>query len=182
MPVSIHDYNNSLTYDTVTLIPVGSVEMQKLNWKFSTGQGSIVIKGSKNCTMMNLTIHTTDKSTFNKSSMLLFTITEQNKVFEVQVQMNDCPIGFILHQTKRACVCSQVFGHINEFKEQKISCDIEKNAFSKPFDLHLWIGETNAKKGGFGVAYCNPSYCNTGSQFDLLKVNKSGSYRTSFHQ
>ena len=179
IPVSVYDSNNTLTYDTVTVIPVESVEMQKLDWQFSTGQGSMVIKGRDNCTMMNLTILTTDKSTFNKSAMLLFTITEQDKVFEVQVQLNDCPIGFILHETKGACVCSQIFKHISEFKEQKISCDIEKNAFSKPFDLHLWIGKTNARSGGFGVAYCNPSYCNTGSQFDLLKVNKSGSYLLS---
>ena len=179
IPVSIFDFNHSLTYDTVTVIPVGSQDMQKLNWQFSTGQGSTIIKGKDNCTMMNFTIHTTDKSTFKKSSILLFTISGQNDVFEMQIQLNDCPTGFILHKTKGDCVCSQVFKHINEYQEQKISCNIESNTVSKPLDLSLWIGETNTRNGEFAVAYCNPSYCNTGSQFDLLKVNKSGSYLLS---
>ena len=179
IPVSIFDFNDSLTYDTVTVIPVGSQDMQKLNWQFSTGQGSTIIKGKDNCTMMNFRIHTTDKLTFKKSSMLLFTISGQNDVFEMRIQLNDCPTGFILHETKGDCVCSQVFKHINEYQEQKISCNIESNTVSKPLDLSLWIGETNTRNGGFAVAYCNPSYCNTGSQFDLLKVNKSGSYLLS---
>ena len=92
--------------------------------------------------------------------------------------MNDCPIGFHLDNIKGVCVCSRVFRHIKEFDEQ-ISCDIEKNAFSKPFDLHLWVGMTNRQDGGFGVAYCNPSYCNTGTQFDSLKVNNNGSFLLS---
>ena len=52
--------------------------MKKLDWQFSKDQGSTVIEGKDRCTMINLTIHTTDKSTLNKLSMLLFTISGQN--------------------------------------------------------------------------------------------------------
>ena len=179
IPVNILDRNGSFTYDILTVIPVGNKKMKKLDWKFSKDQGSTVIKGKDRCTIINLTIHTTDKSTFYKSSILLFTISAQNKVFDLKVWLNDCPIGFHLDDVKGICVCSRVFKHIKKFNEQKISCDIEKNAFSKPFDLRLWIGVTNRQNGRFGVAYCNPSYCNTSSQFDLLKVNKDGSYLLS---
>uniref|UniRef100_A0A1X7UHT9 Uncharacterized protein n=1 Tax=Amphimedon queenslandica TaxID=400682 RepID=A0A1X7UHT9_AMPQE len=175
IPVNVLDRNGSFTYDILTVIPVGKKRMKKLDWQFSKDQGSTVIKGKDRCTMINLTIHTTDKSTFNKPSILIFTISGQNKVSDLEVWLSDCPIGFYLDNVKGVCVCSKIFSHIKE----QISCDIEKNAFSKPFDLRLWIGVTNRQNGGFGVAYCNPSYCNTGTWFDLLKVNENGSYLLS---
>ena len=175
--ISVYDANNSLTSDVVTVTPVtihGGI--RKLDWWFSRNQGSTVIETKHDCTTINLTIHTTDTSSFGKMSKLLFTVAEQSKVFEVPVRLKSCPIGFRLSSVEGACVCSSVFKHIVEFVEQKISCNIENNTFSKPVTLDLWIGNTITT---FGIAYCNPNYCNTGGQFDLLFINETGSYLNS---
>ena len=86
--------------------------------------------------------------------------------------LNSCPLGFRLDNSLGACVCSDLFTHIKDFEEKPIICNTDSNMFSKPAGLNLWIG-TDLTGKEFLVAYCNPRYCNVGSQFDLLHLNKT---------
>ena len=167
--INVTDKNGSLTYEILTVIPVEKGNfLKKLNWWFSDYQGSFIIKGKKNCTTVNLTIHTTDVATLNKESLLLFSISQKNKIVEVNVKLKSCPLGFRL-STTGSCVCSDL---VNKFNQQ-ITCHIENNTFIKPADLGVWMGSSSSK---FSIAYCHPSYCNIGSQLTFIHLNSSGSY------
>ena len=172
VPVNVTDQNDSLTYGILTVIPVEKGNfLKKLNWWFSDYQGSFIIKGKNNCTTVNLTIHTTDVTTLNKESMLLFSISQQEQIVEVSVKLKSCPLGFRL-STTGSCVCSDLVKNFNK----QITCNIENNTFTKPSDLNVWMGNSSNK---FSIAYCHPSYCNIGSQLDLIHLNSNGSYLSS---
>uniref|UniRef100_A0A1X7T6J8 Uncharacterized protein n=2 Tax=Amphimedon queenslandica TaxID=400682 RepID=A0A1X7T6J8_AMPQE len=171
VPINVTDQNGSLTYEILTVIPVEKGNfLKKLDWWFSDYQGSFVIKGKKNYTTVNLTIHTTDVATLDQESMLLFSISQKNKIVEVSVKLKSCPLGFRL-STSGSCVCSDL---VNKFNRQ-IACHIENNTFIKPADLDVWMGNS-IKSHNFSIAYCHPYYCNIGSQLDLIYLNSSGSY------
>ncbi|XP_019859158.1 PREDICTED: uncharacterized protein LOC109587361 [Amphimedon queenslandica] len=171
IPLNVVDLNGSLTYGILTVIPVEKVNFfKKLNWWFSDYQGSFIIKGKKNCTTVNLTIHTTDVTTLNNESLLLLSISQQNTIVEVRVKLKSCPLGFKLSATG-SCVCSDL---VTKFNRQ-ITCDIENNTFIKPGDLNVWMGNLT-KRNNFSIAYCHPSYCNIGSELDLIQLNSMGSY------
>ena len=178
--INVTDQNGSLTYKTVTVIPVEKGNfLKKLKWHFSNYQGPFIIKGKKNCTTVYLTIHTTDVTTLDKESilqfsMLQFSISQKNKVKELRVKMKSCPLGFTL-STTGSCVCSDLVKKFN----QQITCHIENNTFIKPGDLNVWMGNST-KSHKFSIAYCHPSYCNIGSQLDLIHLNSSGSYIGSY--
>ena len=175
IPVTVRDQNQSLTYDILTIIPVAKGNfLKKLNWWFSNYQGSFVIKGKENCTTINLTIHTTDVTTLNYWSMLLLSISRQNTIIKVDIKINSCPLGFKL-STTGSCVCSDL---LNSVAKGNIMCNIENNTFTKPSELNIWLG--NSSTGNkFTIANCNPSYCNIGSQLNLLHFNSTGSYLSS---
>ena len=175
IPVNVTDQNGSLTYAMVTAIPVEKGNfLKKLNWWFLDNQGSFIIKGKKNCTTVNLTIHTTDVATLDKESLLLLSISHGNSIVEVGVKLNSCPLGFTL-STTGSCVCSNL---VKKFNRQ-ITCDIESNTFIKSPYLGVWMGNST-KSNKFSIAYCHPSYCNIGSQLDLIHLNSSGSYIGSY--
>ena len=169
IPIKVSDYRNSPTF---AVIIVEESNFKKVNWWFSDHQDTFVIKGKKNCTILNLTVHASDSSTLNKSSLFLFIITEQNKVIAANVLLKKCPLGFQLDSKTGTCICSRIIKH-------GLSCNITDNVFRKPTStLNLWLGtdETGRK---FFVGFCNPSYCNIGSQFDILYLNTTGSYLSS---
>ena len=169
VPINVADQNGSLTYEILTVIPVEKGNfLKKLNWWFSDYQGSFIIKGKKHCTTVNLTIHTTDVATLNNESMLLFSISQQDKLVEVSVKLNSCPLGFTL-STTGSCVCSDLLKKFN----QQIRCDIDNNMFIKPANLGVWMGNSSNK---FSIAYCHPSFCSTVSQLNSIHLNSTGSY------
>ena len=174
VPVNVTDINGSLTYEVLTVIPVEKGNyLKKLNWSFLEYQGSFIIKGKKKCNTVNLTIHTTDVTTLDTESILLFGISQQKKIAEVSVKLKRCPLGFNL-STTGSCVCSDLFKKFN----RQITCDIESNSFIKPADLGVWMGNST-KTNKFSIAYCHPSYCNFGSQLNLIHLNSSGPYLSS---
>uniref|UniRef100_A0A1X7V405 Uncharacterized protein n=1 Tax=Amphimedon queenslandica TaxID=400682 RepID=A0A1X7V405_AMPQE len=80
VPINVIDMNGSLTYEILTVIPVEKRNfLKKLNWWFLDYQGSFIIKGKKKCNTVNLTIHTTDVTTLNNESILLFGIFHNRK-------------------------------------------------------------------------------------------------------
>ena len=179
IPVSVQDVIGNPTYAVMTVMPSERKNvLKKLNWQFSDFQGSFIINGKNVCTIINLTIHTMDTSTLDKTSLLLFTMLGSFNINRVEVMLHSCPLGFQLDNRLGACVCSYLFIHIKDFKEQSIICNTDNNTFTKPAGLNLWIG-TDVTGKEFQIAYCNPSYCNIGSQYDLLHFNKTSSYLSS---
>uniref|UniRef100_A0A1X7TK62 Uncharacterized protein n=1 Tax=Amphimedon queenslandica TaxID=400682 RepID=A0A1X7TK62_AMPQE len=172
VPIRVIDPNQSMTHEILTVIPVEKGNfLKKINWWYSDYQGSFVIKGKNNCTTLNLTIHTTDVATLDKESMLLFSVSRRNKIVKVSVKLKSCPPGFRL-STTGSCVCSDLF---KKFINQQVTCDIESNSFIKHTDFNVWMGNST-KSNNFSIAYCHPSYCNFGSQLNLIYLNSSGSY------
>ena len=179
IPVSVKDANGTPTYAVMSVAATERKNfLKKVNWWFSDNQESFIITGRNSCTTINLTIHTTDTKTLDKTSLLLFTMLGAVNLNGVNVLLNSCPLGFRLDNSLGACVCSDLFTYIKNFKEQAIICNTDGNMFSKPAGLNLWIG-TDLTGKEFLVAYCNPRYCNVGSQFDLLHLNRTGSYISS---
>uniref|UniRef100_A0A1X7V7B4 Transmembrane protein n=1 Tax=Amphimedon queenslandica TaxID=400682 RepID=A0A1X7V7B4_AMPQE len=176
IPVSVLDNDNRPTYALVTAIAAQN-QVKKLGWWFSNNQQISI--GRNNCTQINLTFHSNDPSTFNKEAMLLFSISEASKVNGSTVIVKDCPPGFNLDTLSGACVCSWLLLEVVRiYHGQRPLCQIENSTFSRSNILNLWIG-TNATGKEFRISYCNPSYCNLGSQFDAMFINKSGPYLTS---
>ena len=176
IPVSVKDANGNQTYAVMSVAAMNF--LKKVNWWFSDNQESFIITGKNNCTTINLTIHTTDTKTLDRISSLFFIILGAVNINGVNISLNSCPLGFRLDNSLGACVCSDLFTHIKDFEEKPIICNIDSNMFSKPAGLNLWIG-TDLTGKEFLVAYCNPRYCNVGSQFDLLHLNKTSSYISS---
>ena len=182
VPISVRDYNNSSTYEVVTVIVVEqSSVLKKVNWWFSNYQGTFAIKGMNSCSIVNLTVHTNDRSSLGKSALFLFTIAEENKVINnISVTLMKCPLGFQFKKFTGTCVCSDVWNKILT-QEGSITCNVDNNTFSKPNSLNIWFGTGSAGKQ-FLVSSCNPSYCNFDSQFNLLHFNTTGSYLSSSDQ
>uniref|UniRef100_A0A1X7V208 Uncharacterized protein n=1 Tax=Amphimedon queenslandica TaxID=400682 RepID=A0A1X7V208_AMPQE len=178
IPINVVDQNGSLTYAVITVIPVE--KGKKLNRWILDSQGSFIVKlvkGTKKCTTINLTIHTTDVTTLNKETTLQFTmlldlfcISKHNEIYEVSVKLKRCPLGFRL-SSRGSCACSDLIKKFN----QHITCNIENNIIIKPRHLGVWMGNST-KSNKFSIAYCHPSYCNIGSQLNVLHLNSSGSY------
>ena len=166
IPISVYDYNNSPTF---AVIIVEESDSRKVNWWFSDSYDTFVIK--KNCTVINLKVNASDVSTRSKSSLFLFTITEENKVIAANVLLKKCPLGFQLDSNTGTCICSDII-------KQKLSCNISSITFRKPSNVNIWLGTDQTGRKLF-VGYCNPSYCNIGSQFDTLHFNTTGSYLSS---
>ena len=179
IPINVTDRNGSLTYKIVTVLPVEKGNfLKKLNWSFSDYQGPFIIKGTENGTTVYLKILTTDVTTLDKESilqfsMLQFGISQKNKVEELRVKMKTCPPGFRLSRTG-SCACSDLVANFNK----QIACNIENNVFIKPGDLNVWMGSSTTSNK-FSIAYCHPSHCSIGSQFDSIQLNSSGSYLVS---
>ena len=114
VPISVRDYNNSSTYEVVTVIVVEqSSVLKKVNWWFSNYQGTFAIKGMNSCSIVNLTVHTNDRSSLGKSALFLFTIAEENKVINnISVTLMKCPLGFQFNNMTGTCVCSDVWNKI----------------------------------------------------------------------
>ena len=179
IPISVYDYSNTSTFEIVTVIIVEeSNVLKKANWWLSDNQNTFVVKGKENCTVASLTVHTSDTSTLNKSSLFLFTISEKSKVIAAKVSLKKCPLGYQLDSRTGACLCSNIFIYFKTSEKQRISCNVSSNTFIKPNSLNLWLG-TDKTGTQFFVGFCNPSYCNIGSQFDVLHLNTTGSYLSS---
>ena len=176
IPVSVLDNDNRPTYALVTAIAAQD-QVKKLGWWFSNNQQNSI--GRNNCTRINLTFHSNDPSTFNKEAMLLFSISEASKVNGSTVIVKDCPPGFNLNTLSGSCECSWLLLKVTRiYHGQRPLCQIENSTFSRSNILNLWIG-TNSTGKEFRISYCNPSYCNLGSQFDAMFINESGPYLTS---
>ena len=62
IPISVKDANGTQTYAVMTVAATERENfLKKVNWRFSNNQDSFIITGKNNCTIINLTIHTTDK-------------------------------------------------------------------------------------------------------------------------
>ena len=175
VPINVTDKNGSPTYAVVTVAAFEKHNILKpiYHWWFSEIQESVIINGKKNCTIMNLTIHSRQDS-ISKSSILLITVIEKNAFTSISVNMRQCPLGFYLNETTGTCLCSDIFTKLDYIRDRGIQCHIENNTFSKPSNLNLWVG--SCLSNVFCLMYCTSNYCNIGTQFDTLFINDSGSY------
>ena len=179
IPIGVYDYSNSSTFEIITVIIVEETNvLKKFNWWLSEDQNTFVIRGEINCTVVNLTVHTRDASTLNKSSLFLFSLAEENKVIAANVLLRECPLGFQLDMETGSCQCSDIFNFYKTSEKQEISCNISSNTFRKPNILNLWLSTDQTGRKLF-IGSCNPSYCNIGSQFNVLHFNSTGSYLSS---
>ena len=179
IPIGVYDYSNASTFEIVTVIIVQeSNVLKKADWWLSDNQNSFVVKGKENCTVASLTVHASDPSALNKSSLFLFTMSEKSKVITAKVLLRKCPLGYQLDSKTGACLCSNIFNYFKTSEGQGILCNVSSNTFIKPNSLNVWLG-TDKTGTKFFVGFCNPSYCNIGSQFNTLYLNTTGSYLSS---
>ena len=112
-------------------------------------------------------------------AMMLFSISDVSKVNGVNITLKHCPPGFSLDPVTGTCKCSLLLLEVAKiYHGQEPLCNIENNSFTRSTNLNLWIG-TNSTGNEFRISYCNPSYCNVGSQFNALFLNTSGPYLKS---
>ena len=175
IPVKLHDRIGSSTYGVVTVRAVEQHGLKPVNWWFDANQKTTIVTGKENCTIINLTIHSS-LNFIGKESILLFSVLDSFIVTGVKVMLDNCPLGFQLSEKTGTCICSDVFYKFLQKNEQSISCDIQSKSFQKPKDLiDLWIGKSIVYHN-FSVGFCNPRYCNLGLN---LSINASGTYINS---
>ena len=92
--------------------------------------------------------------------------------------LKTCPLGYQLDSKTGTYLCSDIFIKFKTSEGQRILCNVTSNVFIKPTSLNVWL-DTDKTGTQFFVGFCNPSYCNIGSQFDILYLNTNGSYLSS---
>ena len=183
IPISVNDSNHHHTFSvlTVSVVQRKNDRLKNIDWFFKGEQDTYttIIKGTTNCTNINLTIHTTHLSKSNRKGLLLFSISNPSNITAVRVILNNCPPGFKLDTSKGACGCLPNFEKIvNHYSNEKeLKCNINNVSFTRPY-RYLWVGLGSRSSIEYSVT-CPFGYCNIYSHHDKLKFNDSGSFVAS---
>ena len=133
-----------------------------INWYLSERQSTQIIREIDDCTLINITIHTNDKSTLDipKYGALLFTVPNIANITVVDITLKSCPPGFELSLQTGSCICSYVLSSLN-IDGYTPNCNINTRTFNRP-TFNSWVGTVNETSGsGFLLSlYCHHEYCN----------------------
>ena len=125
-----------------------------------------LIRESKNCTTISVTVHTNDQ--FNIiDGMIVFSQYTQSPSLKKYVKIYPCPLGFELNKITGVCELSSSFDNFR--KHQTLTVPIIGNVSSKTitriFTLNSWAGRLeyeNKTKTQFGVSLtCPIGYCDS---------------------
>ena len=183
IPISVTDSNHTHTYSvlTVSVAERQDNRLKDIDWFFNDKQVTYttIIKGTANCTTINLTIHTTHLSKSNQRGLLLLSISNPNNITAVRITLNNCPPGFKLNSSTGACGCLPNFEkNVNHYSNEKVvKCSINDVSFTRPY-RYLWVGLGNKSSIKYSVT-CPSGYCNIHRHHDILKLNDTGSFVTS---
>ena len=189
IPISVNDTNHHHTFSilTISVAERKNNRLKDIDWFFKGNQitYTTIIKGTTNCTNINLTIHTTHLSESNRRGWLLFSISNPSTIVGIRVTLKNCPPGFKLNSSTGACGClpnfEKIVNHYSNEKE-KIKCNINDMSFTRPYK-NLWAGlNKNGSLDHELLHYsliCPPGYCNVPNHHDKLKLNDTGSFVTS---
>ena len=151
-----------------------------INWWFSEEEYTQVIKETKNCTLINITIHTNDSTTLDMQPpcyhTLLFTIPSIADITMVEVDLKSCPPGFKLDFVTGTCVCSHILSTLSSQVERYIpNCNINTKTFNRPFKFNSWAGvDCNEIPVSFLFSlHCPYSYCNGNPIFSVFRYSNN---------
>ena len=153
---------STLRIDVTSKHPIDPYDSNKL-WLSHKDKEQIIYEGP-NCTSISLAVHSS-KNAFVRGE-LVFSLPRFPSVFNVGVQIKQCPIGFILDIDSGICICSQVFFNdelVDDASvEYQASCDIDNLTIARPRIRRSWAGFFRyANKTLFGVSLiCPMEYCN----------------------
>ena len=83
--------------------------------------------------------------------LLLSTATKEQTLYAFKVELNTCPLGFVLNHSEGICKCDPKL----LLKLRGLSCDISSVTFGRP--ANTWI--SNNSKGVIYASYCHFDYC-----------------------
>ena len=152
--------NHSYSVITVAAVKNTNIGLIPINWWFSEREDTQVIIESKQCTLINVTIHTNDHSTLDAPhGTLLFAIPSITDIKVVRINLKSCPPGFELNNVTGSCTCSRVLLNIDGYTP---SCSINTRTFSRP-TYTSWAGsvQVNSTFRFLLSLYCHHEYCNS---------------------
>ena len=152
--------NHSYSVITVAAVKNTNIGFIPINWWFSEREDTQVIRESKQCTLINVTIHTNDHSTLDAPhGALLFAIPSITDIKIVRINLKSCPPGFELNNITGSCTCSQVLLNINGYTP---NCSINTRTFNRP-TFTSWAGsvQVNSTFRFLLSLYCHHEYCNS---------------------
>ena len=152
--------NHSYSVITVAAVKNTNIGFIPINWWFSEREDTQVIIESKQCTLINVTIHTNDHNTLDAPhGALLFAIPSITDIKVVRINLKSCPPGFELNNVTGSCICSPVLLNINGYTP---NCSINTRTFNRP-TLTSWAGsvQLNSTFRFLLSLYCHHEYCNS---------------------
>ena len=152
--------NHSYSVITVAAVKNTNIGFIPINWWFSEREDTQVIIESKQCTLINVTIHTNDHSTLDgPHGTLLFAIPSITDIKVVRINLKSCPPGFELNNVTGSCTCSQVLLNIDRYTP---NCSINTRTFNRP-TFTSWAGsvQVNSTFRFLLSLYCHHGYCNS---------------------
>ena len=139
-----------------------------INWYLSERQSTQVIRESDDCTLINITIHTNDKSTLDKHKYgaLLFTVPSIANITVVDITLKSCPPGFEWTLNSGSCICSHLLSSLN-IEGYTPNCSINTRTFNRP-TFTSWAGTVNETSGFLLSLYCHHEFCNSDPIFTVF--------------
>ena len=174
---------SNYSYSIVTVTVVRNIDTgfaSDINWYLSERQTTQVIRESDDCTLINITIHTNDKSTLDiyKYGALLFTVPSIANITVVDITLKSCPPGFELNSLTGSCICSHLLLSLN-FDGYTPNCSINTRTFNRP-TFTSWVGTVNESSGFLLSLYCHYGYCNNDHIFTVFYYsNRDKRFRIS---
>ena len=104
----------------------------------------------ENCTNVSYIIKS-NRPEIKTCLLLLSTATKEQTLYAYRVNLQECPLGFVLDRNEGACKCNPKF----LIKLSGISCRISSLAFNRP--PNSWI--SNNSKGVIYATNCHLDYC-----------------------
>ena len=130
-----------------------------ISWWIPKDQNVQVLPENSPCTNITLIIHTnTPEST---KGVLALSVEDMPMALQQNIHLLPCPFGFEINKSSNVCDCAQALSHFKHIQPE-LTCDIQTQTISQPYQLHLWMGSTSpvADLGGFQRFHLKPPLAN----------------------
>ena len=155
------DAVNRSVYSTVAI----TIATKRNTLELHKNQVQILYEGN-NCTSFKLKIYSKDSNT--TEGKLVFSLPSFPAALVVNVTVQHCPLGFVLHNKTQKCVCSSAFYNLDFYLVYgyRADCDIDYLSMARPvLSANTWAGYVNMSRH-FGVSIlCPLGYCNYDGSF-----------------
>ena len=162
------------SYSIVSVAVVRNVHTgftSDINWYLSGSQSTQVIREADDCTLINITIFTSDNNTLDihNYGALLFTVPSIANITAIDITLKSCPPGFELSLQTESCICSHLLSSIN-IDGYTPNCSINTRTFNRP-TFTSWAGTINETSGLLLSLYCHHEYCNGDLDLTVLRYS-----------